>query len=309
MTTAEVERWNGRIVDGMPHGDYIRDPVPGGSLSSTGARQLIPPNCPRKFAYHRTHPTMPKLAYDIGTAAHREILGVGPELAVVDAPSWRTGDAQGKKKAAYAAGQTPLLQYQYDEVQDMALAIRDYPLASRLLAPGSGIPEQSLFWRDPVSGVMCRARFDWLSHLTTTDGKLIVVDYKTTTSADPDKLVSAIRRYRYHMQAAWYLDAVIGCRLAEDAVFLFIFQETERPYVITVMELHDITGLWVGRELNDHARKVYARCEELGVWPGHSGALKLFKKGPNINYDDDVLTADLPDWEIREMESITGQGS
>jgi hypothetical protein len=309
MTTAEVERWNGRVVDGMPHNEYVRDPIPGRSLSSTGARLLIPPNCPRKFAYHRTHPTMPKLAYDLGTAAHKEVLGTGPELVVVDAPTWHTNDAKDRKKAAYAAGQTPLLEHQYDEVQEMALAVREHPLASRLLAPGSGIPEQSLSWRDPVSGVMCRARFDWLSYLTTTDGKLIVVDYKTTTSADPDKLVSAIRRYRYHMQAAWYIDAVIGCRRAADAVFLFVFQETERPYVITVMELHDITGLWVGRELNDHARKVYARCEELGVWPGHSGALKLFKKGPDINYDDDVLTADLPDWEIREMESITGQGS
>jgi hypothetical protein len=307
VTSAEVERWNGRVVDGMPHGEYVRDPIPGRS-PSTGARQLIPPNCPRKFAYHRTHPTMPKLAFDLGTAAHKEVLGTGPELVVVDAPTWQTKDAKTAKAGAYAAGQTPLLAHQFDEVQEMAAAVREHPLASRLLAPGSGVPEQSLSWRDPVSGVMCRARFDWLSNLTTTDGKLIVVDYKTTSSADPDKLVSAIRQYRYHMQAAWYLDAVVGCRLASDAVFLFVFQETERPYVITVMELHDITGLWVGRELNDHARKVYARCEELGVWPGHSGALKLFKKGPDINYDDDVLTANLPDWEIREMEAITGQG-
>lgn len=308
MNSTDTEWWNGRVIDGMPHGDYIRDPVPGRSLSSTGARLLIPPNCPRKFDYQRRHPSMPSLAFELGTAAHRPVLGAGPELVVVDAISWRTDDAKAQKKAALAAGQIPVLPHQFDQVEEMAAAVREHPLAGKLLAPGSGVPEQSLFWRDPESGVMCRARFDWLSGLKTTSGKLIVVDYKTTTCADPDKLVSAIRRYRYHMQAAWYIDAVIGCRLADDAVFLFVFQETERPYVITVMELHDIRGLWIGRELNDHARKVYARCMELGVWPGHSGAQKLFKKGPDVNYDDDVLTADLPDWETRDMERITGEG-
>lgn len=312
-SSLDVEWWDGRLMDGVPHGDYIRDPVPGGSLSSTGARQLIPPNCPRKFDYHRRHPTMPTLAFNLGTAAHRQVLGAGPELTVVDADAWRTDVAKAAKKAAFAAGETPLLPHQMDEVEEMAAAVRAHPLAGKLLDPDSGVPEQSLFWRDPVSRVMCRARFDFLSHRKTTDGRLIVVDYKTTTCADPDRLLKTIRNYRYHMQAAWYIDAVIGCRLADDAVFLFVFQETERPYVVTVMELHEIRGLWIGRELNDHARKVYARCMELDVWPGHSGAQKLFWKnsawqGKDINYDDDVVTADLPDWETREMERIIGEG-
>jgi hypothetical protein len=35
---------------------YHADPVPGGSLSNSGAKKLLPPSCPAKFAYEREHP-------------------------------------------------------------------------------------------------------------------------------------------------------------------------------------------------------------------------------------------------------------
>lgn len=316
MADSTVTGWDvPRVIDGMPHDVYLKDPVPGGSLSSSGARLLIPPSCPAKYRWAVGHPTMPKLDYDIGTAAHRELLGVGPDLEVIDAPDYKRRVNQVAKKTAYAAGKIPILPHQMDMVFDMVQVARAHPLAGRLLDPGTGVPEQSLFWLErviPDRGkpfeVQCRARLDWLSTLTTKDGRMIVVDYKTAKSVNPANLVRAIGDNGYHMQAAWYLDAVVGCGLAKDAVFLFVFQEKEPPFLITVMELHDVTGLWVGRELNDHARRVYHRCRELGAWPGYSGARKLFLNGPAITYDDDVMTADLPPWEVRKMEDIIGEG-
>lgn len=292
----------------MPFADYIKDPVPGRSLSSSGSRLLIPPSCPAKFDYDRRHPSMPKAEFDLGTAAHHVLLGCGPELVVIDEANYQRKATQTKRDGAYAAGQTPVLAHQMDQVEDMVQKVREHKLAGHLLAEGTGEPEQSLFWIDPVTGVKCRARLDWLSRLRTNDGRLIIIDYKTARSADPDKFLKAIQDYRYHMQAAWYIDAVLGCGIADDAVFFFVVQEVTPPYLITIVELHEISGLYAGRELNEHARKVYRKCNQIGMWPGYAGARKLFLKGPNITYDDDVVTADLPDWEMRKMETIIGEG-
>src|SRR5207248_11468429 len=69
---------------------YHADPVPQGSLSSTGARQLTPPNCPALFKWQLDHPEPPNSVFDIGTAAHKLVLGDGPQIVEVDADDWRS---------------------------------------------------------------------------------------------------------------------------------------------------------------------------------------------------------------------------
>src|SRR2546421_646443 len=69
---------------------YHADPVPVGSLSSSGARKLLPPGCPALFAYEREHPPEPTATFDLGHAAHKMVLGVGPEVVKIDADNWRT---------------------------------------------------------------------------------------------------------------------------------------------------------------------------------------------------------------------------
>ncbi|MGW9447058.1 hypothetical protein, partial [Bacillus mobilis] len=43
------------VYDGIPEAVYHRDPVPGGSLSSSGARKLLAPSCPALFKYDQEH--------------------------------------------------------------------------------------------------------------------------------------------------------------------------------------------------------------------------------------------------------------
>ena len=82
----------------IPEGAYHADPVPGGSLSRSGAKLLL--QSPAKFDWRRTHGVKPKRAWDIGTAAHTEVLGTGAEMVVpVDASgvpyeAWTTKDAK-----------------------------------------------------------------------------------------------------------------------------------------------------------------------------------------------------------------------
>ena len=132
---------------------YHADPVPEGSLSVSGAKRLLPPSCPARFAWERRHERAERRVFDLGHAAHRLVLGAGAELMVVDAENWRTRAAQQARDAAYAAGTTPLLRHEYDAVQAMATALRDHPVAGRLFTAGRGRPEQSLFWQDEEHGL------------------------------------------------------------------------------------------------------------------------------------------------------------
>lgn len=252
----------------MTADEYHADPVPGGSLSSSGARKLLPPSCPALFRYDLDHGEKHRRTFDFGHAAHGLVLGSGPELVVVDAPDWRTKAARQQRDEAYENGAVPLLADEYVQVVEMAAALREHPIASVLLDPDGGRPEQSLFWVDGPTGVKRRARLDWLPE--QGDGRMIVADYKTTKSAAPDDIERAISSYGYHQQAAWYLDGLVTLDLADvTAAFVFIFQEKEPPYLVTVAE-PDLMALRIGDALNRRAIDIYAKCRADDAWPGYS---------------------------------------
>ena len=116
---------------------YHSDPVPGGSLSSTGIRRLT--DCPARFKYFLDNPEPYKPAYEFGTAAHTVVLGDGPELIVVDADRWDTKEIKAKVAAIRAAGNVPLKAADKQRIDDMGEALASHPEASDLLTPGSGV--------------------------------------------------------------------------------------------------------------------------------------------------------------------------
>lgn len=268
----------------LPADAYHADPA----LSSSGARQLLA-ECPAKFAYDREHGGRASKAMDFGTAAHLAVLGAGPDLVIVDAPDYRSKQAQQQRDEARAEGAIPLLPHEWDHVQAMAEAIRQHPVAGPLFAPGSGRAEVSLFWTDPDTGVDCRARIDWLRH-PVAGRRLLIPDYKTTTDASPRGAAKAVAEYGYHMQADWYTEAVETAGLAPDgAVFLLVLQEKSAPYLVTVVQL-DATALMLAGAKNAAARRLFADCSASGRWPG---------------YADEPLTISLPAWaEIRDEEYL-----
>jgi hypothetical protein len=254
----------------IPNDVYHADPVPGGSLSSTGARRLLPPSCPALFRYEQLHGQPPKRVFDFGTAAHGIVLGSGPELVRVDAPNYLTKKAQAARDDARTRGAVPLLPHEYEQVQAMAEAIRQHPAARALFAEASGQPEQSLFWQDQRTGVWRRARLDWMPF--ATGRRMVVPDYKTAVSAAPSAIAKAVHSFGYHQQAAWYLDGVKALG-GGDAAFVFVVQEKTPPYLVTVVEL-DPLALRIGRERNRQAIDLYRRCLTANDWPAYSDSIE-----------------------------------
>jgi hypothetical protein len=274
----------------MTADEYHADPVAGGSLSSTGARRLLPPSCPAKFRWEQDHGAPPKRHFDLGHAAHQLVLGdAGAEIVVIDADSYRTKAAQADRDDAYEAGAIPLLPAEHDQVKAMAASVLAHPIASRLFNPQRGRPEVALIWRDHSTGIWRRARFDWLPD--AGPGRLIIPDLKTCASADPDALSKAVAQHGYHQQSAWYRDGAIALGLGgEDTAFVFVCVEKTPPYVVTVIEL-DHVAMRIGAARNRRALSIYEHCSTTGHWPP---------------YSEDIEQISLPVWaEIAEGEHLT----
>ncbi|KZM69306.1 hypothetical protein AWN90_10545 [Nocardia terpenica] len=260
------------VYAGVSNGAYHADTD---SLSSSGARRLLA-SCPAQFRYERDHPrTASADHFDIGTAFHTRTLGEGPDIVVVDADSWRTKAAQARQAEAWAAGRTPLLVRQHAMVAAMADAVHRHELAAALLA--SGTAELSLYWRDEATGVMLRARPDWLPDHT---GRLIIVDLKSAETADPAAFGASAARYGYAEQAAWYRAGAIALGLDPDPAFVFVVVAKTPPHLVSVIEL-DADALAYGHTRNRRAIDTYAHCLDTDTWPG---------------WDTDVHLTGLPRW-------------
>lgn len=250
----------------IPEEDYHADPVKDRSLSSSGARRLLPPSCPAKFKHELDYPEV-KRVFDLGRGAHRMVLGTGPDIDVIEAPDYRTAAARQRRDDAHAAGVVPLLEHEHEQMCDMAAALRRHSIAKDLFKHG-GRAEQTLIWQDAPTGVWRRARLDWLPDKPGPHGRLVIVDYKTCRSASPDVIPGALASYGYHMQGAWYADGVRALGLAKDAAFCLVMQEKDPPYLVTVAQV-DAIALSIGRDLNRRALQRYKRCRETGQWPGY----------------------------------------
>lgn len=265
---------------------YHADPVPGvGSLSNSGAKRLLPPSVPAIFKWERDHGRPDKRAFDFGHAAHKEVLGVGAQIVAVDATDWRTKIAKEAAIQIRADGGVPLLAHEVDQVRAMAAVLRQHPIASKLLAPQEGTPEASLFWRDEPTGVMLRSRLDFLPH-PRADGRLIVVDYKSTVNANPVSFGKFAADYGYFMQDPFYRSGIRALGIADDVAFVFVAQEKTPPYLISVLEL-DAEAVRLGEQQMRKAIEIFRDCSETDLWPG---------------YTDDVELVSLPPWFVRRLE-------
>lgn len=236
------------------------------SLSSSGARKLLPPSCPAKFRYEQDNPQPASKTFDYGNAAHKKVLGNGPELAVIEYDTWNTKDAKLAVAEARERGAIPLKRHEMDMVDAMAAEIRRHPLAAALLDPAYGAPEQSGFWIDGPTGIRRRVRFDWLPSIQS--GRLIIPDYKTAADASEEAMEKDIAKHGYNQQADWYEDGARALGLGgDDAEMLLIVQEKKPPYLVNVIGFEFFSRA-IGRAKNRAAIEKFAECTASGHWPG-----------------------------------------
>jgi len=214
----------------------------------------------------------PTAAMLLGTAVHTHILEPDEWTArYIAGPEALDRRTKAGKEAwaafeADAAGRTVISRNDADLVLAMGRAVRNHPAAAMLLKlPGKA--ETTHMWIDEATGLQCKCRPDWL----TTDGSLIV-DLKTTEDASPG-FRKSIANFRYHVQAAWYLDGVEHATGRRPEQFLFVCVEKRAPYACAVYAA-DAEMIDAGAKQARLDLDTLAVCKAADAWPGYSDQIE-----------------------------------
>lgn len=150
----------------------------------------------------------------------------------------------------------------WDQLHAMRDSVMAHP-AARALLNRPGHAEQSIYWNDPETGVLCRCRPDFL-----TDDDFCV-DLKSTEDASQEGFSKSIANYRYHVQDPYYADGILHGTGRRVRGFFFIAVEKTAPYAVQVFKVDD-ESRELGRAEYMRDLQVYAECERSGIWPAYS---------------------------------------
>ncbi len=199
----------------------------------------------------------------IGILTH--VLALEPHLFDVDfavAPKCDRRTTQGKADYAafqeLAAGKTVVDVGLLIPARGCVLALQANESSSMLLGM-EGAFEQSVFWRDEETGVMCKARFD-----KTCPSINVVADIKTTGDASPEGFVKQIANLKYYRQAAWYQDGY-EAMYGERPSIVLLAVETKPPFEVGCHEI-DEEWLELGRSQNREDLRGIADCRVTPDW-------------------------------------------
>lgn len=230
----------------------------------------------RRLNPDRPRPSEPSPQLVMGSALHKyvlEPLSFDDEFILepegIDRRT-KDGKARWAEFQLQAGGKGILSADMLERVRGMANALMNHPTARRLLE--SGQVEQSLYWNDPETGVLCKARPDWMADV-------FLVDLKTTTDASLAEFQRSIHNFGYHRQAAFYLQGLSHLFGDKHANFVFLAVESQRPFAVAPYAIDD-ASLARGRAEIRKALALYARCLETNTWPGYHEAVTAISLPP-----------------------------
>jgi hypothetical protein len=267
-----VSEYSGLVYD-LDETIYHR--LPG--LSSTGAKKIL--KSPAHFKHYVSQPQEPKAEFDLGSAVHAKVLGVGAYMSIYpDGTGDETFEFDGEElgnvlasngaastKAAKAfetdARERGLIPVKRSTTRTVELMVESVLANDTIRAlMDSGHPEVSMFAEDPDTNVALRGRLDWLGSR--------IVDLKTTAGdASEEDFAKHAFRLGYDVQFAHY-EHLYHLITGENLPYLFAVVETNAPYLTGVHMLGNDEVLMARRRAKE-ARERYARCRDSGVWGGY----------------------------------------
>lgn len=274
----------------MTEAAYHGDPAPEPSLSRSIAEKLLLESPLHARAAHprltKQEPTEEKNSRtrEIGSAGHALLLRQPTEIAVLDYDDFKSKAAQAERAAAQERGAIPLLKADHAQAVAMVDKARaalssNYHPAIRALTGDTAETfsgnEVTAVWRDRCGDNWARARMDRIS---ITGDHITIIDYKTTElSVEPDAVARAIYNNNYHFQDAFYRRATRALfpeidRHELKLDFLFIMQEQEPPFEITVARV-DAPGRVIGEKMVSDAFLLWRKCMAENWWPGYPGGI------------------------------------
>lgn len=247
----------------IPNADYHAGP--GVSKSQLDLLHI----CPALMQWAKAAPEDPekKAALNIGDAVHALLLeperfkreyAIGP-----DAPkNTKAGKEKWEEFEAELNGRTVLTHAEGTKVQLIRESVLAHPHA-RWLVEAEGDVEGSIYWNDPVTGLLCRCRPDKLVNELGW-----MVDVKTT--ADMSRFARSVYEYRYHVQDAFYTDGYYQHfdEMPKGFVFLVVSTSIDCGRYPVRLFVLDAEAKSIGRRAYQQDLDVLAECQRTNEWPG-----------------------------------------
>jgi hypothetical protein len=239
---------------------------------------------PAHYAY--AEPRKSTRAMEIGTAIHAAILE--PKLfereymLLRDVTDRRASEYKQAVKAL-GSGERVLTGSEADRVKGMQASVQSNKQAMHYLDQ-DGFAELSALVRCPSTGVILRARFDWI----TMDG--ISIDVKKTQDVRYEAFQKSIANYRYHVQDGFYsyvFELITGQPLK---AFKFLAIEEMAPNSSKLYELDDEAKA-IGKRIALEDLDTYASAEISNDWHG-------------VVHEEELIS--LPMWAVdyEELEDV-----
>lgn len=162
-----------------------------------------------------------------------------------------------KHSVTHAHGGIPISSYEYGRLREAVDGILDVPIGKEYFT--NGYPEVSIFWIDEATGVMLRARIDYLRIFGA-------IDFKRIMGVDNWTIGKAVKNQGLDIQNWLYLEAIKAARrmlkrmgeakrrafseenrldpewieaftFDEDLWFRFVFQRSTPPYIWEIRDL------------------------------------------------------------------------
>lgn len=156
-------------------------------------------------------------------------------------------------------------------LRGMAKSIRAMNAAAQFL-DGAGQNEVSALWKDEITGLWCKGRFDRYIENHRELGQFII-ELKSDRAADDWNFGKTVFSRRYAAQASGYshgLEIITGKKVTH----IFIAVENFAPFDCAIYKLDDPdvqTGYLQYRRMLDR----YAECIKTNVWPGYPDKVQV----------------------------------
>ncbi len=219
----------------------------------------------------------PTAAQIFGTLVHHRVLEPErplPQLAIkTKAIDFKTNEGKAWRAEQEVAGRIIVTEAEWKNIEGCVNAIARHDYCQKVFLKGQS--EVSIFKK--IGGdILRKARLDWIPAGNS------LIEVKTTQDASEESFAKEILDYRYHSQAAYYLDIVndslAAAGLRPKECFIFITVEKKPPYCVAIYNLRP-RALAKGRALNLADLTTYMECVTSNHWPA---------------YSEGVVTLDLP---------------
>ena len=262
----------------LPHLSHDGYHVIKEAIGSSGIKTIYN----KSVAHYKFHEPKHSVHFDIGTAVHVAILEPDKfEESVLKCGKDRRTTLYKELQKSKKENQIIITDKEYDICLRSRDSVHRKSECNKIIASDFGQSEMSAFAKDPFTGVKMKTRPDRVIIGETSD---ILIDLKTTQSADEDSVVRSISRYGYHTQEAFYRHVWSLATGRKIARFLFLFVEKEPPFACCIYELPK-SFLDEGIACMKKALVEYKDAEVNGIYD---------------DYPNEIVTLDIPYWAYKE---------